>query len=249
LPGSGTAAAQRTLNAAVPSAGTMFMQGFAVGSSRQISNLTGGRTTAFAAADQAFKRLDESTRSQYLLGYSSTNGDWNGAYRRITVKVNRKDAQVLYRHGYAARQEVKPLNRRDYLTYSRIASAANLPRAIDDLKMRVVKTTVESGPDGMRLSVDMRIGPGAVKFARQDGGYLAKVDALYFCADAKEQLVGENWQTLDFKLTEENYQKFMREGVGYTIYVPLKADAKYLKVILYDYGADLVGSAMVELKK
>jgi len=249
LPGGGTAAAQAVLNAAVPSAGAMFMQRFSVGSSRQISDLTGGRTTAFAAGDQAFKRLDESTRSQYLLGYSPANGNWNGDYRRITVKVNRKDAQVLYRHGYAARQEVKPLNRRDYLTYSRIASAANLPRAIDDLKMRVVKTTVESGPDGMRLSVDMRIGPGAVKFARQDGGYLAKVDALYFCADAKEQLVGENWQTLDFKLTEENYQKFMREGVGYTIYVPLKADAKYLKVILYDYGADLVGSAMVELKK
>ena len=249
LPGGGTAAAQAVLNAAVPSAGAMFMQRFSVGSSRQISDLTGGRTTAFAAGDQAFKRLDESTRSQYLLGYSPANGNWNGDYRRITVKVNRKDAQVLYRHGYAARQEVKPLNRRDYLTYSRIASAANLPRAIDDLKMRVVKTTVESGPDGMRLSVDMRIGPGAVKFAQQDGGYLGRVDALYFCADAKEQLVGENWQTLDFKLTDENYQKFMREGVGYTIYVPLKADAKYLKVILYDYGADLVGSAMVELKK
>ena len=89
------------MNSAVPSSGAMFVQRFSVGSSRQISDLTGGRTTAFAAGDEAFKRLDESTRAQYLLGYSPTNGNWNGAYRRITVRVNRKDAQVLYRHGYA----------------------------------------------------------------------------------------------------------------------------------------------------
>jgi VWFA-related protein len=249
LPGGAIAAGRGTLNAAVPSAGAMFMQRFSVGSSRQISDLTGGRTTAFAAGDQAFKRLDESTRAQYLLGYSPMNANWNGAYRRITVKVNRKDAQVLYRHGYAARQEIKPLSRGEYLSYSRIASAANLPREIDDLKMQVAKTTIESTPDGKLLSVEMRIEPGAVKFSRQADAYIAKVDALYFCADAREQLVGENWQTLDFRLTEENYQKFMREGVGYTIRVPLKGDPKYLKVILYDYAADLVGSSMVQLKK
>jgi VWFA-related protein len=249
LPASGPAAAQRALNSAVPSAGVIFTQRFSVGSSRQISDLTGGTTTAFAAGDQAFRRLDESTRAQYLLGYSPTNGNWNGAYRRITVKVNRKDARVLYRHGYAARQEIKPLSRREYLTYSRIASAANMPRAIDDLKMQVGQTAVQTTPEGKALSVDLRIQPGAVKFTRQDDGYVAKIEALYFCADAKEQLVGENWQTLDFKLTEENYQKFMREGVGYTIRVPLNGEPKYLKVILYDYAADLVGSSMVQLKK
>jgi hypothetical protein len=237
------------LNSAVPSAGVIFTQRFSVGSSRQISDLTGGTTTAFAAGDQAFRRLDESTRAQYLLGYSPTNGNWNGAYRRITVKVNRKEARVLYRHGYAARQEIKPLSRREYLTYSRIASAANMPRAIDDLKMQVGQTAVQTTPEGKALSVDLRIQPGAVKFTRQDDGYVAKIEALYFCADAKEQLVGENWQTLDFKLTEENYQKFMREGVGYTIRVPLSGEPKYLKVILYDYAADLVGSSMVQLKK
>ena len=249
LPGSGPAAAQAALNAAVPSAGAMFMQRFSVGSSRQISDLTGGRTTAFAAGDQAFRQLDESTRAQYLLGYSPTNGNWNGAYRRITVRVNRKGAEVLYRHGYAARQEIKPLTRREYLSYSRIASAANLTLPIDDLKMRIVTTNINTAPEGSSLSVEVRIEPGTVKFVRQADEYLAKVDALHFCADAKEQLVGETWQTLDFKLTEANYQKFMREGVGYTIRVPLTGEPKYLKVILYDYGADLVGSSMVQVKK
>lgn len=234
---------------AVPSAGAIFGQRFAIGSSRQISDLTGGRTSAFTAGDQAFKRLDESTRAQYLLGYSPTNGNWDGAYRRITVKVNRKDAQVLYRHGYAARNEVTPLNRQQYLTYSRIASAANMARNIDDVKIALGEPVVQSAGDARVLSIDMRILPGTLKFARVDGGYIAKVEAVYFCADSKQLLVGEQWQTLDFKLTEENYQKFLREGVSYTVRIPLKGDPKYVKAILYDYAADLVGSSMLQMKK
>jgi VWFA-related protein len=249
LPASGSAAARVALNSAVPSAGVVFTQRFSIGSSRQISDLTGGRTTAFTAGDQAFRRLDESTRAQYLLGYSPTHGTWEGAYRRIGVKVSRKDVQVLYRHGYVARQDIKPLSRREYLSYSRIASAANLPRPIDDLKMQVGASAVQTTPEGTFLSVDVRIHPGAVKFARQGEEYIAQVEGLYFCADAREQLVGESWQTLDFKLTEDNYQKFMREGAGYTVRVPLKGEPKYLKVILYDYAADLVGSSMVQLQK
>lgn len=249
LPAGAGGAAQRALDSAVPSAGVIFRQRFSIGSSRQISDLTGGRTTAFAAGDQAFRRLDESTRAQYLLGYSPTNGNWNGAYRRITIRVNRKDAQVLYRHGYAARRDVEPLSRREYLSYSRIAAAANLSREIDDLKMRVARAAVQATPDGPRLGVDVRIDPGAVTFAREGAAYVAKVEALHFCADGRERLVGENWQTLDFRLTEENYQKFMREGVGYTVHVPIEGDPAYLKVILYDHAADLVGSAMVRLKK
>ena len=99
------------------------------------------------------------------------------------------------------------------------------------------------------LSVPVRILPGAVKFVQNDTGHVAKVEALYFCADGKQLLVGEQWQTLDFNLTEENYQKFLREGVGYTVQIPVTGEPQYLKAILYDYTADLVGSAMKNLEK
>ncbi len=69
-----------------------------------------------------------------------------------------------------------------------------------------------------------------------------------FSGDRKQTMVGEVWQTLDFKLTEENYQKFLREGVSYTMRMPLTGDPRYLKAILYDYTADLIGSSMIELK-
>ena len=248
-PASARSAGQVALNSAVPSAGVIFNQRFAVESSRRISDLTGGTTTAFQSGASAFTKLDESTRAQYLLGYSPTNGNWDGRYRRITVTVNRRDARVLYRHGYAGRLEIAPLNRQEYLTYSRIASAANLPRELEDLKLAVGTTAVTTWEGKPALSVDVTIAPAAVKFNRTADGYTAKVEAVYFCADRRQELVGEHWQTLDFKLTDANYEKFMREGVSYTVRIPLKGDPQYLKVILYDYTADLVGSVMRDLTK
>ena len=249
MPRGGPAAATASLASAVPSASAIFQQRFAIGSSRQISNLTGGTTTAFQSGAKAFADLDESTRAQYLLGYSPTNGNWDGAFRRISVRVNRKDARVLYRHGYAARREITPLNRQQYLTYSRVAAAANAAREIKDFKFSIGEPSLTTAADGSAVTLDLHIQPGAVKFVQKDGSYIGKVEALYFCADRKQLLIGEQWQTLDFNLTEANYQKFLREGVSYTVRIPLTGEPQYVKAILYDYAADLVGSVMRDLAK
>jgi VWFA-related protein len=247
-PRSAGAAAAAALRSATPSASVVFGQTFAVGSSRQISNLTGGTTTAFQSGNSAFEKLDESTRAQYLLGYAPSNDNWNGGYRRITVRVNRRDARVLYRHGYAARKEITPLTRQQYLTYSRVAAAANASREITDFKF-TMSVSHNPSTDPATLSLDMHIPPGGVRLVKKDGMYVGKVEALYFCADKKELLIGEYWHTLDFNLTEENYQKFQREGVSFKVPVTIEGDPQYVKGILYDYGADLVGSVMRDFRK
>ncbi len=246
-PAAGLAAA--TQHNATPSAAAIFNQRFMVGTSKEISRLTGGTTTAFEPGAAAFARLDESTRAQYLLGYSPTNVNWNGAFRKIEIKVNRKDATVLYRHGYAARREVTPLSREQYLTYSRVANAANVDRPIADLPMSLGNAVVGGTPGARTVTIDVRVQPGAVKLHREGEVYAGTLETLAFCGDARQAVIGESWQTLEFTLTESNYQKFQNEGVRFTVRVPLKADAAYAKVILYDVAADLVGSQMITLNE
>ncbi|MEO6214376.1 MAG: VWA domain-containing protein [Vicinamibacterales bacterium] len=237
------------LDNAVPSAGVIFNQRFTTNNSQQMSRLTGGTSSVFQSGDSAFTRIDESTRAQYLLGYSPSNGNWNGAYRKIEIKVGRTDARVLFRHGYIARRDVTPLKREEYLTYTRMANAANRDRPIEDLRMTLGKAAFEGTGDARRLNVDVRILPGAVTLAREGDTYVGRVEALSFCGDAKQTVVGEAWQTLAFTLTDENYQKFQRDGVSFTVQIPVSADPAYVKVILYDYAADHVGSAMTRLRK
>jgi VWFA-related protein len=65
---------------------------------------TGG--TAFLDSNdfgEAFGRVTRDISSYYILGYASTNGDKDGRYRRITVRLrNQRDVKVEAREGYYA---------------------------------------------------------------------------------------------------------------------------------------------------
>src|SRR5690606_31843002 len=67
--------------------------------SQRVSQLTGGYFTSLSYAPQAVDRIDAMSRHTYLLGYSPTNTQWDGKYRRVEVRVNRPGARVYYRHG------------------------------------------------------------------------------------------------------------------------------------------------------
>lgn len=241
----GRAANMQILNAMTRAT---FEQRFAVGSSRQIATLTGGQVGAFVAGERLFRRIDQSTRAQYLLGYTPNNTNWNGAYRTISVKVSRPGVTVHYRHGYAAREELSPLDRKTYLTYSRIAWAANRAQAVQDLKVAITGARVVKEADGEVLHVDIHLAPSRVEFTPAGGRYQASIEATYFAGDPRGQLVGDEWQTLEFAITEENHQRFQREGVSWTQRVPLKGTPKDLKVVLYQYATDMVGSAVLDLE-
>jgi len=55
--------------------------------------------------------------------------------------------------------------------------------------------------------------------------------------------VGETWLTMHLTLPDERYRRFPEEGATYTARVPLKGRAAHVKVIVYDYASDLLGSA------
>ena len=225
-----------------------FGQTFQNSSSRQVAALTGGQMTTARTGDAFFKGLDDTTRAQYLLGYSPSNTSWNGKYRRIQVRVNRKGAQVLYRHGYAGRRESAPMDRQRYLAYTRIASAANLPRNIDDLKLSVGEPTVAASAEGHVLTASLRIPAGGIKLQLIDGFHVGKVELVAFSGDRRQAVIGEMGYTLEMKLTEPNCQKFMQEGTTLDLTMRLTGEPASFKVILYDHTADLIGSVTVPLK-
>jgi len=52
--------------------------------------------------DLAFRQITEELRSQYSIGYVSTNAKRDGVYREITVKLPDKRYRVRHRKGYYA---------------------------------------------------------------------------------------------------------------------------------------------------
>jgi VWFA-related protein len=53
-------------------------------------------------------RIVRQSSSYYVLGYYSTNPKHDGKYRKLEVKVNRRDVAVLARHGYMSQPAKEP---------------------------------------------------------------------------------------------------------------------------------------------
>ena len=51
---------------------------------------------------QGFSRIEDDLRNYYLLGYSPTNDNYDGQFRKIEVKVKRSGVTVAARRGYFA---------------------------------------------------------------------------------------------------------------------------------------------------
>jgi VWFA-related protein len=70
---------------------------------QQIAQETGGRT--FEASekeqfDKVYASVQEDLRNQYNIGYTSTNSDCSGGYRRIHLTITKKELRVQAREGY-----------------------------------------------------------------------------------------------------------------------------------------------------
>jgi Ca-activated chloride channel family protein len=72
---------------------------------RQLAQETGGRAffpTAAAELSGIYGQIAEELSSQYTLGYTSKNSRRDGMWRRVVVRLNRKDVTARAKQGYYA---------------------------------------------------------------------------------------------------------------------------------------------------
>ena len=220
-----------------------------VATSRNVALQTGGYFTGTTYATDAIDRIDQTTRFQYVLGYYPSNASLDGRFRRIVVRVNRPGAIVEYRRGYYAREGLPPVDRRTYMTYSRIASAGGIGEPIADLPVQLKASPVVSDAGAPEVLVDIRIDAARVRFAQVDGRQEADLNLAFFVADERENLIGELWQNMALKPAPETYDMFLKSGIPHTARVPVKAEPRFVKVVVYDYAGDRVGSAIVDFRR
>jgi hypothetical protein len=217
----------------------VFAQGFAMQDLRVMADRTGGPLMAFRSGQDAFGRLADAMRFQYLLGYSPSNATVDGRFRKVTVRVNRPGATVLAREGYLASNVPIVPDRRQLIAFSRIRAAAAHPVLIDHIKVKL-GTPVGSAS---QVAVDVTVDISKVHFEQKADRWEATLDVAAFCGGFRDEPLGENTQRLDFRLTEASYARARKEGLTFRVSVPVRGLAAMVKVVVYDYGADLVGSA------
>ncbi len=228
--------------------GEPLFQRFAIRSIHMMSELTGGQSSVYAAANQAFDRIERASSTWYLLGYYPTNRVLDGKYRKVTVKVNRPGVTVLYRHGYFAEPARAPIDRRRAMTYSRIAAAASYPPEIKDVRFSM-KTSMAKGtgkvPD---FVAEFTIDASTIGFRADSGRQVASLDIAVFCQDENGEPTGDRWETLDLKLLPETHARMLKDGITYSSRVTVAKPVKFVKVVVYDFGGDRVGTVLRQVR-
>ena len=169
-------------------------------------------------------------------------------YRKIQVKVNRPNVTVLFRDGYYARAEPSALDRRRMLAYVRIVDALNATSAIPDIEFQATASLVTAGKT-REMQVDVLLQPSHVPMEKHSGGSHAELNLGVFCLDARQNVVGQLWQTLDFSVRDDGVPLERKNAYPYRAKLPVKGTPKSVRVVIYQYDADMVGSQIVTMEK
>ena len=216
--------------------------------SQTVAEETGGTYSGLWYASKFADRLDDATRLQYLIGYSPANPSLDGRFRHIVVRVKRRGLTVLYRHGYYARESIEPLDRSRIVTYSRVSSAASAPQEIHDIALSATAQMTQPSKGQYLVTLQVHVAPERLQFSDAGDRKKGSLEIAYFVADAREQLVGQGWNTAALEMTPPAFAIFQAKGLSMNVKASVRAPARWVKVVVYDPGADAIGSVILRVK-
>ncbi|MEX2273530.1 MAG: VWA domain-containing protein [Vicinamibacterales bacterium] len=212
---------------------------------RTLAERTGGRAALFKRGHEALADIDRASRSQYVVGYYPDRSEQDGRYRRITVNVTRPGLTVLYRNGYYARQQLVPIDRRQFMAHNRIIAAGSYPGPIGDIGVKVDAAFDRATRD---VQIRLAIEPDTLRVVQQDGVHLIELDVAVYSGDQREGLVSQLWQRIDLRLTAEELASALAHDIRYTLTFRSERVPAHVKVVVYDHAADLTGTAAATVR-
>jgi hypothetical protein len=94
----------------------------------------------------------------------------------------------------------------------------------------------------------MHVDLSRVTFTPTGDRHAAKLNLAVFFGDAGKSVIGETWRVLDLNVNDANRERLVREGIPVAVTIPLPGGAREVKIVVYDYGSDLLGTATGKIR-
>jgi VWFA-related protein len=213
--------------------------------SRYLSEQTGGFSVENSNELLPAKRILEDQKGYYLIGYRPAGETFDRRFHKLSVKLaSRRDLTVRTRKGFygVTSDQLRPAPR---TRQQKFVAALMSPLGAGDVHLQLTALFTNTPKFGSLVSSSMHVDARDLQLARQpDGWYEGSVDLIGVTFSDGGSVVDQRGVTQKLRLREDAYQRVMREGIVYTINVPIKKPGAYqLRVALRDNVNDHIGSA------
>ncbi|HEU5351858.1 MAG TPA: VWA domain-containing protein [Terracidiphilus sp.] len=216
-----------------------------------LSSDTGGK--AFLDSNDfapAFAQVQHDTSAYYAIGFHSTNPARDGKYRRLTIKVGRKDVKLEYRHGYYAPADFRHSNREDREQQLQDELASDLPAT--DMAVYLDAAYFRLEENRYYAPVSLLVPGSQIPFVKGGDKDKATLDILGEVLDAAKRQIGQARQTV--KLNLDAAEDARQKNIEYTTSFNLPPGKYHLKFVVRENETGKMGSfeadiTLPEMKK
>lgn len=210
-----------------------------------LSSDTGGK--AFFDSNDfspAFARIQNDTSAYYVLGYHSTDLRRNGAYRRVSIRIDRKDVKLDYRRGYYAPADFKHATRdeREQQLEDELASAlpaTELPVYLGAMYFRL-------SPGRFYVPMSLVVPGSEIPFVKGGDRDKATLDIIGQVRDMNGRDIGDVRDTVKLKVNEN--EQVRQKNVQYTTGFSLPSGKYHVKFVVRENETGRMGSFETDLR-
>jgi VWFA-related protein len=204
-----------------------------------LSSDTGGKaffdTNDFAPA---FQRIQNDTSAYYEIGYFSTDARRDGSYRRLAIKLDRKDLKLEYRPGYYAPADYKHSTREQREQELVDELASDLPATDVEVYMQAMFFQADATQDDVPISL---VVPGSqIPFVKGGDKDKATLDIIGQIKNAAGHDVADVRDTV--RLAVDQSQQVERKNVEYTTNFKLPFGRYQVKFVVRENESGHMGS-------
>jgi VWFA-related protein len=186
----------------------------------------------------------ETGSNYYTLAYRPENADWNGKFRKVTVKATRPKLKLLYRSGYYARLD--PLGSTD--DPNRVVSLAMQPTAPLSTQLIMKSRVVPPDEADKPVVVDILVDAHDLSFNQTaDAQKTPEVQFVAIAWDANGRQCASFSEGYHATLSPQQLQALMRTGLQLHQEMMLKPGAYQLRLGVMDRLSGRIGTLDVPL--
>jgi len=204
-----------------------------------LSTDTGGK--AFFDSNNfsdAFQRIQNDTAAYYIIGYRSTDTRRDGTWRRLTIKVDRRDVKLDYRPGYYAPADYRHSDKEQREQELEDELASPLPAT--DIEVYLQAWYFEHSPGLYYIPVSLVVPGSQIPFVQGGDRDKATLDILGQVRDMAGHDVGDVRDTV--KLAVDASQHVRQKNVQYTTGFALLPGKYELKFVVRENETGHMGS-------